>query len=33
MLAALEVVQTKGRIEKVKVSDDFTLMIDYATMP
>ena len=30
MLAALEVVQTKGRIEKVKVSDDFTLMIDYA---
>ena len=28
MLAALEVVQTKGRIEKVKVSDDFTLMID-----
>ena len=30
MLAALEVVQTKGRIEKVKVSDNFTLMIDYA---
>ena len=30
MLAALDVVQTKGRIEKVKVSDDFTLMIDYA---
>ena len=30
MLAALEMVQTKGRIEKVKVSDDFTLMIDYA---
>ena len=30
MLAALEVVHTKGRIEKVKVSDDFTLMIDYA---
>ena len=30
MLEALEVVQTKGRIEKVKVSDDFTLMIDYA---
>ncbi len=30
MLAALQVVQTKGRIEKVKVSDDFTLMIDYA---
>lgn len=30
MLAALNVVQTKGRIEKVKVSDDFTLMIDYA---
>ena len=30
MLAALEVVQTKGRIEKVKVSDDITLMIDYA---
>ncbi len=30
MLAALKVVQTKGRIEKVKVSDDFTLMIDYA---
>ena len=30
MLAALEVVQTKGRIEKVKVSDGFTLMIDYA---
>ena len=30
MLAALEGVQTKGRIEKVKVSDDFTLMIDYA---
>ncbi len=30
MLAALEVVQTKGRIEKVKVSDDFTLLIDYA---
>ena len=30
MLAALDVVQTKGLIEKVKVSDDFTLMIDYA---
>ena len=30
MLAALSVAQTKGRIEKVKVSDDFTLMIDYA---
>ena len=30
MLVTLEVVQTKGRIEKVKVSDDFTLMIDYA---
>ena len=30
ILAALEVAQTKGRIEKVKVSDDFTLMIDYA---
>ena len=30
MLAALKVVQTKGRIEKVKVSDDFTLLIDYA---
>ena len=30
MLEALAVVQTKGRIEKVKVSDEFTLMIDYA---
>lgn len=28
--AALKVAKTKGRIEKVKVSDDFTLMIDYA---
>ena len=30
VLAALEAAKTKGRIEKVKVSDDFTLMIDYA---
>ncbi len=30
VLEALEVAQTKGRIEKVKVSDDFTLLIDYA---
>ena len=30
VLEALETAQTKGRIEKVKVSDDFTLMIDYA---
>ncbi len=30
MLEALKTAQTKGRIEKVKVSDDFTLMIDYA---
>lgn len=30
VLAALEAVKTKGRIEKVKVSDDFTLLIDYA---
>ena len=30
VLAALEAAQTKGRIEKVKVSDDFTLLIDYA---
>ena len=30
MIAALQVAQTKGRIEKIKVSDDFTLMIDYA---
>ena len=28
--AALRVVKTKGRIELVKVSDDFILMIDYA---
>lgn len=27
---ALKVVKTKGRIEMIKVSDDFTLMIDYA---
>ncbi len=27
---ALKVVKTRGRIERVKVSDDFTLMIDYA---
>ena len=30
VLEALETAQTKGRIEKIKVSDDFTLMIDYA---
>lgn len=30
MIAALRVAETKGRIEKIKVSDDFTLMIDYA---
>lgn len=30
MLAALKVAQTKGRIEKIKVSDEFSLMIDYA---
>ena len=28
--AALKIVKTKGRIELVKVSDDFILMIDYA---
>ena len=28
--AALKVAKVKGRIEMVKVSDDFTLMIDYA---
>ena len=28
--AALKVVKTKGRIEMIKVSDEFTLMIDYA---
>ena len=30
VLAALEAAKTKGRIEKVKVSDDCTLLIDYA---
>lgn len=30
ILEALKVAKTKGRIERVKVSDDFTLMIDYA---
>ena len=30
VLEALVTAQTKGRIEKIKVSDDFTLMIDYA---
>lgn len=30
MLKALKEAKTKGRIERVKVSDDFTLMIDYA---
>ena len=30
MLEALKKAKTKGRIEKVKVSDEFTLMIDYA---
>ena len=30
MLDALEHANTKGRIEKVKISDDYTLMIDYA---
>ena len=30
VLEALETAQTKGRTEKIKVSDDFTLMIDYA---
>lgn len=30
ILAALKSAKTKGRIELVKVSDDFTLMIDYA---
>jgi len=30
MLAALRVAETKGRIEKIKVSEEFTLMIDYA---
>lgn len=28
--AALKVAQVKGRVEMIKVSDDFTLMIDYA---
>ena len=28
--AALKVVKTKGRIEMIKVSDDFIVMIDYA---
>lgn len=30
LMEALKVVKTKGRIEMVKVSEDFTLMIDYA---
>ena len=30
MQEALKAAKTKGRIEKVKVSDEFTLMIDYA---
>jgi len=30
MKAALKAAKTKGRIEIIKVSDDFTLMIDYA---
>ena len=30
ILKALKVAKVKGRIEMVKVSDDFTLMIDYA---
>lgn len=30
MLEALKEAKTKGRIEKIRVSDDFTLMIDYA---
>lgn len=30
LLEALKVVKTKGRIEMIKVSEDFTLMIDYA---
>lgn len=30
MVQALGAAKTKGRIEKVKVSDEFTLMIDYA---
>ncbi|NBK92202.1 UDP-N-acetylmuramoyl-L-alanyl-D-glutamate--2,6-diaminopimelate ligase [bacterium 1XD21-13] len=30
MLEALKAAKTKGRIEKIKVSDEFTLMIDYA---
>jgi UDP-N-acetylmuramoyl-L-alanyl-D-glutamate--2,6-diaminopimelate ligase len=30
MIAALKVAETRGRIEKIMVSDDFTLMIDYA---
>lgn len=30
MLTALKAAKTKGRIEKVEVSDDFTLLIDYA---
>ena len=30
ILKALKVAKVKGRIEMVKVSDEFTLMIDYA---
>ena len=30
MLEALKAAKTKGRIEKIEVSDEFTLMIDYA---
>ena len=30
MVRALKAAKTKGRIEMVKVSDEFTLMIDYA---
>ena len=30
MLSALKLAHVKGRIEKVKVSDDFTVLIDYA---
>lgn len=30
IIAALKVAKVKGRIEMIKVSDDFTLMIDYA---
>ena len=31
--AALKEAKVKGRVEMVKVSDEFTMLIDYATMP